>query len=204
MVIPLQYAVMIGVGLSLVLHVIRQSNQVSIRRRTRDAEGHLVEADPPAELPAAEVVVLQPYGSLFFAAAPTFEARAARGRARVAALGGDPAPARPVRPRHHVHGRAAPLRRSRSPRSDSKLVLVSANERIRDQLEVTGVTAVIGAENVYAGTERVGAALDRRRRGRTRLDRCPGGAPGGRHRDQLTLTHCPTLGTPLVSTPKSR
>jgi SulP family sulfate permease len=40
----------------------------------------------------------------------------------------------------------------------SKLVIVSANERIREQLAVTGITDVIGATNVYEGDERVGAA----------------------------------------------
>ena len=74
MVIPLQYAVLVGVGLSVVLHVVRQSNQVTVRRRVVDDEGQLIETDPPAELPPDEVVVLQPYGSLFFAAAPVFEA----------------------------------------------------------------------------------------------------------------------------------
>jgi len=43
----------------------------------------------------------------------------------------------------------------------SKLVVVSTNERIDEQLGVTGITAVIGAENVYAGDERVGAAVKR-------------------------------------------
>lgn len=71
MVIPLQYAVLLGVGLSVILHVIRQSNQVTIRRQVLD--GDLIETDPPTGLPAGEVVVLQPYGSLFFAAAPVFE-----------------------------------------------------------------------------------------------------------------------------------
>ena len=73
MVIPLQYAVLVGVGLSLILHVIRQSNQVTIRRWERNREGYLIETDPPDQLPAGEVVVLQPYGSLFFAAAAVFE-----------------------------------------------------------------------------------------------------------------------------------
>ena len=74
MVIPLQFAVLVGVGLSVVLHAVRQSNRLTIRRRLVNADGTTVETDPPAELPANEVVVLQPYGSLFFAAAPTFEA----------------------------------------------------------------------------------------------------------------------------------
>jgi len=45
--------------------------------------------------------------------------------------------------------------------AESKLVIVSANDRVQEQLGVTGVTATIGAENVYAGDERVGAALKR-------------------------------------------
>ena len=74
MVIPLQYAVLLGVAVSMVLHTVRQSNQISIKRRTFDDAGHMTETDPPPRLPANDVVVLQPYGSLFFAAAPVFEA----------------------------------------------------------------------------------------------------------------------------------
>ena len=44
---------------------------------------------------------------------------------------------------------------------DSKLVIVSANERIQEQLAVTGITALIGADNVYDGDERVGATVKR-------------------------------------------
>lgn len=40
-----------------------------------DPGGHLIETDPPAQLPSGEVVVLQPYGSLFFAAASLVESQ---------------------------------------------------------------------------------------------------------------------------------
>jgi SulP family sulfate permease len=60
MLIPLQYAVLAGVGLSMILHVVRQSNRVTIRRQVAGPDGHLTETDPPAEVPAGEVVVLQP------------------------------------------------------------------------------------------------------------------------------------------------
>ncbi len=74
MLIPLQYAVLLGVALSIMLYVIRQSNQISVSQLVIDDEGHLLDADPPAELSANSVVMLEPVGSLFFAAAPTFEA----------------------------------------------------------------------------------------------------------------------------------
>lgn len=160
MVIPLQYAVLVGVGLSVILHVVRQSNQVTIRRWELDADGQLVETDPPAELPADEVIVLQPYGSLFFAAAPVFEA-------------GLPAPTAASRNSVvilRLRGRSDlgttfmdVLHRYASNLAaiDSKLVIVSANERILEQLAVTGITDVIGAANIYPGDERVGASVKR-------------------------------------------
>jgi len=160
MLIPLQYAVLFGVGASVLLHVVRQSNQVTIRRRVRDADGHLVEVDPPTELPAHEVIVLQPYGSLFFAAAPTFESALPtigatsvgsvvilrlRGRSDLGTTFMD------------VLGRYAQALMA----VHSKLVIVSANERIIEQLSVTGITSVIGEENLYPGDERVGATIER-------------------------------------------
>ena len=160
MVIPLQYAVLVGVGLSVLLHVVRQSNQVSIRRRIRDTEGHLVEVDPPAELPAHEVVVLQPYGSLFFAAAPVFEAAlpavtaSSRGSVVILRLRGRSdlgTTFMDVVRRHAEELRAV----------DSKLVIVLANERIIEQLQVTGITDVVGDDNVYPSDQRVGATIDR-------------------------------------------
>ena len=160
MVVPLQYAVLIGVGLSVVLHVVRQSNQVTVRRWIIDAGGQLVEVDPPAELPAHEVVVLQPYGSLFFAAAAVFEATLPavgegsatsvvilrlRGRSDLGTTFMD------VLYRYAVALAAV----------GGKLVIVSASERIIEQLTVTGITDVIGADSVYPGDERVGATVKR-------------------------------------------
>jgi sulfate permease, SulP family len=159
MLIPLQYAVLFGVGLSVILHVVRQSNQVTIRRRELDADGQLFETDPPAHLPPNEVVVLQPYGSLFFAAAPMFEAELPtptessrnsvvilrlRGRSDLGTTFMDVL-------RRYAHSLAA---------VDSKLVIVSTNERIDEQLAVTGIIDVIGSDNVYRGDERVGATLE--------------------------------------------
>jgi len=43
----------------------------------------------------------------------------------------------------------------------SKLVIVSANDTIQKQLDVTGITDLIGVENIYLGDERVGSAVRR-------------------------------------------
>ena len=120
-----------------------------------------MEVDPPGELPGGEVVVLQPYGSLFFAAAPGLRGRPAGGGRD--GPGGSVVILR-LRGRTDLgttfmdvlHRYAVSLRDA-----GSKLVIVSANERILEQLEVTGTVEVIGPANVYMGDERVGAAVQR-------------------------------------------
>jgi SulP family sulfate permease len=160
MIFPLQYAVLVGVGLSVVLHTVRQSNQITLRRWQLDADGGVIETDPPTTLPAGEVVVLQPYGSLFFAAAPVFESAlpavtdASRNSVVILRLRG--------RSDLGTTFMDVLLRYAQSLVAvGSKLVVVSTNERIDEQLALTGITDVIGVENVYSGDERVGAAVRR-------------------------------------------
>ena len=50
-VINLQYAVLAGVGLSMALYVVGQSNKVTIKRRVFTDDGHVSEVDPPKHLP---------------------------------------------------------------------------------------------------------------------------------------------------------
>jgi SulP family sulfate permease len=159
MVIPLQYAVLVGVGLSVVLHVVRQSNQVMVRRRIVDPDGHLVEVDPPDVLAPDDVVVLQPYGSLFFAAAPVFEAALPA----VASTSVNSVVILRLRGRSDLGTTFMDvlLRYGQALAAVSKLMIVSASERILEQLDVTGITDLVGADNVYPGDERVGATVKR-------------------------------------------
>lgn len=157
MIIPLQYAVLVGVGLSVVLHVVRQSNQVVIRRRVAQ-DGEVHEVDPPTTLPPNEVVVLQPYGSLFFAAAPVFEA------ALPAVDASSTSSVVIVRLRGRIdvgttfievlHRYASALSQA-----GSKLMIVSVNDRIVEQFTVGGLLDVVDQGDVYFGDTRVGAAL---------------------------------------------
>jgi SulP family sulfate permease len=158
MIIPLQYAVLVGVGLSVILHTVRQSNQITLKRWEFDTEGHILETDPPATLPANEVVILQPYGSLFFAAAPVFEAAlpavtdASRNSVVILRLRG--------RSDLGTTFMDVLLRYGQSLAAvASKLMVVSTNERIDEQLAVTGIADLIGPENVIRGNERLGAAV---------------------------------------------
>jgi SulP family sulfate permease len=158
--IPLQWAVMAGVGISVILVVITQSNRVTIKRRAMPEPGVFVEEDPPESVPPNEVVILQPYGSLFFASAGVFDEALPevtaestnsvvilrlRGRSDLGTTFMD------VLARY-----AADLEEV-----GSKLVLVSADEQLIDQFDVTGVTAAVGEDNIYPTDERVGATVAR-------------------------------------------
>jgi SulP family sulfate permease len=158
MLIPLQYAVLVGVGVSVILHIVRQSNQVTIKRRQANELGDLIETDPPAAVPPGEVVVLQPYGSLFFAAAPVFEAQLP------AVLDSSVGSVVILR----LRGRSdlgttfmdVLLRYAQSlDQVGSKLMIASTNEDIEAQLAVTGITSVIGQGSIYRGDDRVGATI---------------------------------------------
>ncbi len=155
MVIALQYAVLVGVGISMILYIIKQSNQIVIKRWMVNEDGDLREVDAPEDVPADEVVLLQPYGSLFFASAPIFEEKLPnvtdethnsvvvlrlRGRTDLGSTFMD------------VLLRYAEILRDQ----ESKLVLVSADENIHEQLAVARVTSVVGSQNIYTSDEWVG------------------------------------------------
>ena len=154
MVIPLQYAVLIGVGLSIVLHVIRQSNRIRVQQWIFGPDGSVTEQDAPAELPPNEIVVLRPYGSLFFAAAAAFQA----------AL-----PAVSHRSRHSVviitlRGKedlgstfinVVTRYAQRLQDVESTLMLAGISERVEAQLEATGAITILGRDNVFLATTAV-------------------------------------------------
>ncbi len=160
MIIPLQNAVLVGVGISMILYVIRQSNDVIMKRWVFEDDGTILEQSAPTGIGPNEVIVLQSYGSLFFAAAPVFEKRlpkvTADSRNSVVILR--------MRGRNDVGTTFMDvLRRYAESLAGvgSKLVIVSATERIQEQLEVTRVTAVVGSENIYSTDERLNATLRR-------------------------------------------
>ncbi|MDN5893019.1 MAG: hypothetical protein L0H93_03245 [Nocardioides sp.] len=72
---PLQYAVLAGVGLAVILYVAEQSNNLTLRAIEFNQSGRIREVDPPDFVPGHSVVVIQPYGHLFFASAPVLAAQ---------------------------------------------------------------------------------------------------------------------------------
>ncbi|MFK4808161.1 SulP family inorganic anion transporter [Microbacterium sp. ZW CA_36] len=160
LIIPLQFAVLVGVGLGVILYVAEQSNSVRVRAVHLADDGRMREGDPPAVVPPGEVLVLQPYGSLFFASAPVFErqlpdvSRESSGAVVIVRLRGTDE----IGLSHvEVLRRFAHQLRD----ADSTLKVVASEERVIAHLAAGGLTADIGEDNVYRGSEWVGEGLRR-------------------------------------------
>ncbi|MEM9034360.1 MAG: SulP family inorganic anion transporter [Actinomycetota bacterium] len=157
MLIPLQTAVLLGVALSILLHVISVSNRVSLSRWVVDDEG-LRETDPPAEVGRDEVLILQPYGSLFFASAAVFEdslpvvTRRSRNSVVVLRLRGTNALGSTFV--------AVVDRYTRSlAEAECKLMLIYSDPNVRAQLGASEAVATIGEANLYESEQWLGRTM---------------------------------------------
>jgi SulP family sulfate permease len=136
----------------MILFIVRQANEVVTRRLVVHEDGRIREEDPPAEVPANEVVALQPYGSLFFAAAPVFEEELprvgdeTRNSVVIVRLRGKSEVGYTLI--EVLEGYAEALAAA-----ESKLMIVTDSERIREQLDASGATDIVGEENIYQASE---------------------------------------------------
>lgn len=163
LLVPLQYAVLVGVGLSLILHTLRQSSQVKLVQLHLDEHGRMRESAPPTVLAPHQVVVLQPYGSLFFASAEAIErqlpelAETSRESVVILRLRGVDEVGMTVVEMLRRYVTAAGRHRSR-------VVLVVDSTRLATELQVTGLLRDLGEENLYRGDQWVGRAVRRAHR----------------------------------------
>lgn len=161
LLIPLQYAVLVGVGLAIVLFVAEQSNRITLS--ALQVEGSRVRVtDPPGVVPGREVLVLQPSGQLFFASAPGFEAllpvvtpASEHGVVVLRLRGVD----------HVGLSVVEVLRRFYTAllAQEATLKLVVGNDAVYRQLAAAGLLDEIGHEHVYRGSEWLGEAVMRAR-----------------------------------------
>jgi SulP family sulfate permease len=157
LLIPLQYAVIIGVVMSVLLYVLQQSNQIVIKQWVRTEGPYPLEEEPPDTLPSNEVVFLVPYGSLFFASAPLFEAQLPEivnettNTAVVVNL-------RTYEELGSTFLTVLDRYSSDLHQHDSLLMLAGVSPHVIRQLEKTGLDRKIGRENIYPATEQIGEA----------------------------------------------
>lgn len=157
-IIPLQYAVLVGMAFSSIPFLSEQSNKITLRRLLVGEHEQVEEVDPPAEVGTDEVIVLQPCGSMFFAAAPLLEDQL------------------PAVTRQSVNSVVVFRLRGRTDLGStlmeiliryaealigggSKLMLLSASEQVQRQLDAAGVTDVVDPDDIYATDQWLGATV---------------------------------------------
>ena len=160
MIIPLQNAVLVGVGISMILFIINQSNRVTLKRWELSDEGNLRESDPPESVGGSEIMILQPYGSLFFASAPVFEellpAVTNETQNSVVILR--------LRGRTDLGSTFMEVVRRYAEDlngATSKLLIITSDDQTVRQLHATHVVAAVGQSNLYPSDEWVGSTLKR-------------------------------------------
>ncbi|QIK73900.1 SulP family inorganic anion transporter [Propioniciclava coleopterorum] len=179
LLVPLQFAVLAGIGLGLILYVAEHSTRVTLRALHLDAERGLREDDPPAVVPPRSVVALQPHGSLFFASAPRFESLLPRiepgsvGSVVILRLRGTT----------HVDLAAADVLRRYAERlaaHGSTLKLAAVDPDVLAGLRAAGLVDAVGEANVYPGGAWVGEAFRRAHADASAQVAAGGAAPEGR------------------------
>ncbi|MCP4167268.1 MAG: SulP family inorganic anion transporter [Chloroflexi bacterium] len=155
LLVPLQYAVLLGVALAVLLVVVQMSNTIAIKEWIYKPGQLPLEQDPPEVLPSSRITILIPYGSLFFASATTFEEAlpnigeetshalvVLRLRGRID-LGST---VMNVLVRYAEDLRAAKCR----------LMLAGVGEHSLGEFEKTGLINEFGRDNVFKATDRAG------------------------------------------------
>jgi SulP family sulfate permease len=73
LILPIQFAMGLGVAISGLLYISRASSDVSLVELVERPDGRIEERKPPKYLPANRVIVLNVYGHIFYAGARVLE-----------------------------------------------------------------------------------------------------------------------------------
>jgi SulP family sulfate permease len=159
LIMPLQFAVLLGVAISIVLYIVQQANRIKLVELTPVEGGFPIERPAPRQLSNHTITLLFPYGSLFYAAAKTLEENLpAADEARQAVVifllrGYDEFGSTMInvldRYTRTVQG------------NGGKVMLAGVSEGVLSQLERTGLLELIGRENVFLAQAEWGAAANR-------------------------------------------
>jgi SulP family sulfate permease len=159
LIMPLQYAVFVGVAISVMLHVLRSSSRVRLVELAPVAGGFPLERPAPTQLASESVIILMPYGDLFFAAASNLESLLPdAGQARRAAM------ILILRGREEVGSTfLVVLRRYAEALKahDGRLYLAGVSVPLSQQLKRTGLTDLLGPERILIEQPQFGASANR-------------------------------------------
>jgi SulP family sulfate permease len=158
LLMPIQYAVILGVILHILLFVFQSAETVRLEQIVSLDDGRYAETTPPAQIPDGEIIILQPVGSIFFAGAARLEDQLpAVGQAQRAVV------ILRLRDRDEVGStfiRVIEHYARSLQANDCQLMLVGINERVKEQLEKTDLLDLLGPDNVFLAEARFGEAIE--------------------------------------------
>lgn len=167
--VPLQYAVLAGVVVSTLQHVSRTSLDFRMRRLVPTGDGGFVEEEPPERLPDGEVTIIDIYGSVFYADTDAIDAQLPKvaGTQRAVLVVR-------LRGRGELGSSAIALLRrwaEQLQEGGGALLLAGVGQKMGGQLERTGITTLLGPENIFPAHSLVyRSTVEAFAAGRLRLD----------------------------------
>jgi SulP family sulfate permease len=157
LLVPAQFAVLIGVGLAIILFVGQQSNRLRLRQLEFRPDGRVRESDPDPRVGTNSVVVLQPYGSVFFASAAGLDEQLpkvdedSRGSVVILRMRG-------IDEVGLTFVGVLDRYLTELEKHGSTLWIVISSERVLSHLKAGGLFDRLGEARIYQGTEWVGEA----------------------------------------------
>ena len=172
LVVPIQYAVLLGVVLSILIYLYRSSTDIRLMQLLPQPDGTMIEREAPLSLQARAVTILRIYGSLHFSGAAMLEELlppAQNTEQAVVIL--------QLRGLDNVGSTFIQVVERYAQRLQShggKFYLTGVHPHVLEQLELTETTETIPLDSIYLAEDTLGVStLDAYQAARDWLDREP-------------------------------
>ncbi|GAB4517792.1 MAG: SulP family inorganic anion transporter [Anaerolineae bacterium] len=158
LILPLEYSIYLGVGLSLLMYVYTSAENISIKRLVPVGDNHFRQQPLPEKLPDGEPVVFSVSGNLYFAAVKLLEESLPHPRGAVN-------PVVILRLRENQYLGSTGIRflsdyNRQLQAQGGKLILAGIGDNIRAQLERTNFLEEIGEDAVFYANDLVFGATE--------------------------------------------
>ena len=154
--LPVQWAVLFGVLLSVVIYFIESASDIELVEIVNTADGSFREQQPPTALASRSITILHVYGTLFYATADKLAEKLPSSK-------GSEHPVVILRLRNQRSIGSTFIRMleqyaDQIQRNGGKLMLAGINPKVLHQLEITETTDKIPAEDIFLASDKLGAS----------------------------------------------
>jgi SulP family sulfate permease len=154
--LPIQYAVLLGVVLSILIYLYRSSTDIRLVELVLETEGSILERQPPGSLRENDVTILRTYGSLHFSGAAMLEEILPSPQESYRAV-----VILQLRGLNNVGStfiRVVERYAQQLQVNGGNLYLTGVHPHVYQQLELTETTETIPEENIYLAEEKLGVS----------------------------------------------